>query len=117
MSHKDSKVRSDYYKQWYQENRSDEIKRARSNQNYLRQFIQTKKDVPCKDCGIKYPYYIMAFDHVRGKKLGNLSRMHVMFGKVQILKEIAKCDVVCANCHAARTWKRLKGRLKDWTEI
>jgi hypothetical protein len=40
-----------------------------------------------------------------------------MFGKVQILKEIAKCDVVCANCHAARTWKRLKGRLKDWTEI
>ena len=29
-----------------------------------------------------------------------------------ILEEIAKCDLVCANCHRMRTWTRGKTRGK-----
>ena len=29
-----------------------------------------------------------------------------------ILEEIAKCDLVCANCHRIRTWK--SGRETPW---
>lgn len=69
------------------------------------QLLAKLKDKPCADCGNKFPFYSMDFDHVRGKKefavssAGNLKWS-------RILKEIAKCDVVCANCHRARTYKR-----------
>ena len=49
----------------------------------------------------------MQFDHVRGPKLfmlGGIDRL----GKslVDIVTEIEKCEVVCANCHSTRTWLR-----------
>lgn len=66
-----------------------------------------KENTPCKDCGIKYPYWIMQFDHVRGKKSFTISKMMDKRGLEILLREIAKCDVVCSNCHADRTHKRL----------
>ena len=62
------------------------------------------KDVPCADCGIKYPYYVMQFDHVRGVKLFNLGNTNS--GIKKVIEEIAKCEVVCANCHMERTHVR-----------
>lgn len=108
MSHKDPKVRSRYYKLWYKQNRKREVARIKANQKALRQMIRAAKEKPCADCGIEYAYYIMQFDHVRGEKLSGLQNMHIRFGRLQIIEEIAKCDVVCANCHASRTWNRLQ---------
>lgn len=66
------------------------------------------KDKPCLDCGIKYPTYIMQFDHVRGEKIAEVSLMYKgQYGERRLREEIAKCDVVCANCHAERTNSRL----------
>lgn len=48
----------------------------------------------------------MDFDHVRGDKISNISDMMGCFGWDAIEQEIAKCDIVCANCHRERTWKR-----------
>jgi hypothetical protein len=47
----------------------------------------------------------MDFDHVRGKKLFCVGSLVVQqgVGRRQALEEIAKCDVVCANCHRLRT--------------
>jgi len=71
----------------------------------MREYIKTKKDKPCADCNIKYPYYVMHFDHLGIEpKLFNLARVK---GKNAIDTEIKKCQVVCANCHAERTYKRL----------
>jgi len=68
-------------------------------------FVKRAKGVPCADCGGEYPYYVMQFDHVaeRGPKLFNLSdrKYHTMQA---IKEEVAKCDVVCANCHHIRTY-------------
>lgn len=59
---------------------------------------------PCTDCGVSYPYYVMDFDHCRGKKVLNLaSAQRVCLSKKKILAEIAKCDLVCSNCHRERT--------------
>jgi hypothetical protein len=63
--------------------------------------IKSAKEVPCLDCGISYPYYVMDFDHVRGEKLFNIGASS-HFGYNKILIEIAKCDIVCANCHRIR---------------
>lgn len=68
--------------------------------------VYKAKDKPCADCGGRFPLCVMQFDHVRGEKFANLSVLRSR-GNVQlILAEIAKCDVVCANCHAIRTCKR-----------
>lgn len=58
------------------------------------------------DCGISYPYYVMQFDHRENKKFTLGKVLHHKLEKV--LDEIAKCDLVCANCHAIRTHERGK---------
>jgi hypothetical protein len=66
--------------------------------------IRKYKNRPCLDCGEIFHPEIMEFDHVRGKKLFNLSRPPLNIKRVAA--EIAKCDLVCANCHRLRTAKR-----------
>lgn len=75
-----------------------------SRRKKLRQIILDAKTSPCKDCNTSYPSYVMDFDHVRGAKsfnLGNTTAVNV--AESTLRAEIAKCDVVCANCHRVRT--------------
>jgi hypothetical protein len=72
-----------------------------------RQRLIDAKSKPCMDCGIKYPFYVMQFDHVSGKKEFNLSHAgRSTIAPKRILAELAKCDVVCANCHFERSYQR-----------
>jgi hypothetical protein len=60
------------------------------------------------DCGNKYPAVCMDWDHVRGEKTQIVSRLvganTSETSKAQVLAEIAKCDLVCSNCHRIRTF-------------
>ena len=77
-----------------------------------RHMVVEAKKRPCADCGIQYPYYVMDFDHRdEGLKEFALNSVHRVT-KRAILREIAKCDVVCANCHRERTHRRRLARLK-----
>lgn len=59
----------------------------------------------CKDCGCPGPAEVLTFDHVRGeKKFGVGSSWNQ--GKTALEEEIAKCEIVCSNCHAKRTKAR-----------
>jgi hypothetical protein len=73
---------------------------------FIRNFVRKRKEnVPCVDCGVKYPYYVMDFDHLEDKKF-NISYLAAT-GRIGTLKmEIAKCEIVCANCHRKRTYER-----------
>lgn len=103
-----------YHKQHYQDNSKDYKDRAKKrNQEVvesIRKFIQEQKDKPCQDCGIKYPYYVMDFDHRPGmKKIFNLAQMARIKPSLDVvIKEVEKCDVVCSNCHRIRTYNRTK---------
>jgi hypothetical protein len=86
------------------------------------ELILGAKDAPCCDCGMRYPPVCMDFDHVRGVKITNVAAMigHP-YSKEEILAEIEKCDLVCANCHRIRTFiAREHGARKtdysDWDE-
>lgn len=74
-----------------------------------------KETHPCKDCDRFYPYYVMDFDHVRGKKLHIISSMWGSRSLRAIQLEIAKCDLVCSNCHRIRTFTQKQWY--RWTEI
>lgn len=70
-----------------------------------RRLVDSLKDNPCVDCGLRFPPECMDFDHVRGIKLFQIGQMGHRRPDA-LLEEIEKCDVVCANCHRIRTRKR-----------
>ena len=57
------------------------------------------------DCGERFPSECMDFDHVRGSKLHRVSHMWSMSDE-KFSTEIAKCELVCSNCHRTRTKQR-----------
>ena len=59
---------------------------------------------PCADCGEADPL-VLEFDH-RSDKSFNVSKGLRDHSWPAVLAEIAKCDVVCANCHRRRTARR-----------
>jgi hypothetical protein len=60
----------------------------------------------CADCGYKGHPAALEFDHVNGVKLFNIGEQIGSYSREKLWEEIAKCDVVCANCHAIRTSTR-----------
>jgi hypothetical protein len=73
------------------------------------EIVQSAKQRPCMDCGGVFRPEAMDFDH-RGDepKAFNLS-LSDGYPLDQVLEEIAKCDVVCSNCHRVRTVRRRSG--------
>lgn len=56
----------------------------------------------CVDCGVD-DWRVLEFDH-QGDKVANVSQLvSEAVALHRIEAEIAKCDVVCANCHRRRT--------------
>lgn len=90
----------------YAANKERYAEATRKRKEAARQAVRDLKEVPCADCGTEYPYYVMDFDHVRGEKISNVSRMAAIAANAQLREEVAKCDVVCANCHRERTHRR-----------
>lgn len=61
----------------------------------------------CFDCGVRFPWYVMEFDHRDGTTKESLvNRLAGRAGLMRLLEEIEKCDIVCANCHRLRTYAR-----------
>lgn len=98
--------RSLIVKDHYQRNKDAYLKRNARFRRRNSEIIRESKSKPCADCGVQYPYYVMDFDHRQGEikviNLANASRLT----RPKILEEIAKCDVVCSNCHRERTYQR-----------
>lgn len=60
----------------------------------------------CTDCGFNRHPAALEFDHLPGfeKKQTVASMMYCSWKK--IWEEVAKCEVVCSNCHAIRSADR-----------
>ncbi len=82
--------------------------RNKERRALFRQIIIDAKNIPCADCRQQYHYVCMDFDHLPqheksfsvGHGLGSASSERVL------REEIAKCEVVCSNCHRLRTFNR-----------
>jgi hypothetical protein len=103
-----------YQKQWAKEHREQRRAQARKRSRNLRQRLVLLKSVPCADCGKRYPHYIMEFDHLEKPhrtSSGNRVCMSALAAcsAARLKEETDKCDVVCANCHKARTHARKIG--------
>lgn len=105
--------KSKYNKEWLAKNKKRQnrivAERHRKLHNEANEFLWNYKLAhSCVDCGENDPI-VLEFDHVRGEKVeavGKMARDEKPIEKV--LEEIAKCEVVCANCHKRRTAKKFK---------
>jgi hypothetical protein len=78
--------------------------------------LSLKAGRSCTDCQRTYLPQVLQWDHLPGTtKLGNISTDFRGRSRQEILDEIAKCELVCANCHAIRTFARA-GWASSWTE-
>ena len=80
------------------------LKRVYERRQRNRQFIWDYYSAhPCVDCGEDDPV-VLELDHVRGKKLAGVSQLVHNTRSLKVIEdEIAKCEVVCSNCHRRRT--------------
>jgi hypothetical protein len=66
-----------------------------------------KRSRPCADCGGFFHPAAMTFDHLPGsRKRADVSTLLYGGYRQVLLDEMAKCELVCANCHAVRTYVR-----------
>lgn len=102
---------------YYHQNQNRQLKLALLRKKRYREerkiWLEKLKDRPCLDCGVKYPPYVMDFDHTDGQiKVATISWLAIRntsnFEKIKL--EIKKCDLVCANCHRQRTYERLTSK-------
>lgn len=97
----------DYAKQHYRENRQRYAERNLEYKAEIKQLVRQAKAKPCMDCGMQYPYCVMDFDHQpEFEKRSAVSMMeNGRYNMQRVVEEIAKCQVVCSNCHRLRTFK------------
>jgi hypothetical protein len=86
---------------------SRDLERKRGYWRAQTGMLDRLRDTRCADCGGHFPPCAMDFDdRDPGSKLSAVTRMIGRAGTNRILEEVAKCDIVCANCHRLRTFVR-----------
>lgn len=99
----------------YAANREQYLARNRRRVARWRVIILEAKANPCVDCERSFHFAAMHFDHRPGEiKTFEISETSRIPSEEALLAEIAKCDLVCACCHAVRTWERGQ-HMKDRT--
>jgi hypothetical protein len=108
MAYKNKEDQLAAQRRHYAANKQDYIDRKNAKREQLREVMRNAKDKPCADCGKSYPYYVMQFDHLPDfEKTTEVAKLVHRGSLKLLLEEIAKCEVVCANCHMIRTHNRM----------
>jgi hypothetical protein len=117
MPYKDVEDRKEYARsysrQYYQRNRQRLLeKQKEKNRRHIAKvgawLNEYKKQLSCARCSESHPATLQ-FHHRDPKDKEFAISVYRMgkWSKERILKEIAKCEVICANCHAKEHWSYL----------
>lgn len=112
--------RAAYAREWYAKNRADQQMKSRVRMDRYRSLNMRLRALilsahPCADCGeppdTDTPF---EFDHRVGIGAAAQCRISDLVTKgtshSRMLREMAKCDVVCPTCHKERTYNRMQWR-------
>ncbi len=97
------KKHPEYVKKWrrtYYLKNTEKLKEKVKQQKLVRKewFENYKKTLSCCVCG-ENDSRCLIFHHKDPKKKRFDLATQAQYGRKSVLKEIAKCDVLCANCH------------------
>ncbi len=119
MPYKDIEKKRACGRRWYHRNKklkgyTEKHRRRYYDGKRIKNWLEKQyENQPCMDCGKCFPYCAMEFDH-RGDEpkefcVSQLNSYSASPKNIAIvMKEVSKCDFVCACCHKIRTWKRLQ---------
>jgi hypothetical protein len=83
------------------------LAQKRGREAELVAWMRSRKSGPCVDCGGTFHPAAMTFDHLPGaSKRADIATLTRRSSMASIRAEIEKCELVCANCHAVRTFTR-----------
>ena len=99
-----------------------EQRRSREKWHRLRRtqadLLRSMRETPCLDCDRTFPWFVMEFDHRDpARKLAAVTRLVGQASMQRLLEEIAKCDIVCANCHRVRSHMQRSARGSRTVEV
>jgi hypothetical protein len=90
----------------YAKNRVKRIASARERIGKSRAFVRRlKKDLKCNRCDENHPATLQ-FHHIdpTKKEIAISTAVKNGLSESSILREIEKCEVLCANCHSKEHW-------------
>lgn len=110
MPYKDPEKRKEAWRRSYQRNRAKQqaqikARQQRYDERNRQVVIDWLQGHPCVDCG-ETDLVVLEFDHLSDKTASICHMLTNGTSVARLEQEIAKCEVVCANCHRRRTAKR-----------
>jgi hypothetical protein len=96
----------DYLKQHYTDNPEYYKNKSRKYKSDLRELINRLKILRgCNSCGFNEHPAVLDFHHRDGtNKSFNIGSSLHLVSRELLMEEIAKCDVLCANCHRIKSY-------------
>lgn len=100
----------DHGYKWKDARAESRDKLVHRNQNWALNYLSNHPCVDCGSCDIR----VLEFDHVRGEKVCNVSKL-ICGGQSmkRLIEEVNKCEIRCRNCHIIKTYERLGGSYRD----
>jgi hypothetical protein len=116
LAHKDSRKEKDrayylankekrnaYSRQKYWENREKRLEYSRNRNSEMKAWYRSMlKQLMCVECG-ETDYRVLEWHH-RDPTTKEIDVGNNVQSKKRRLAEMAKCDLLCANCHRRRHW-------------
>ena len=106
MSAKDPELRRATVRAWYAKTKHLSAARRREQRNLRKReisgwYAELKSQLVCSRCGEDHPACIQ-FHHLdpAKKEASVADAVRKGWGRARILREMASCEVLCANCHA-----------------
>lgn len=98
------KLRTIKYNEKHPDRQAARVARTKNNARAIKSNLVEYKGRKCADCNGVFHPCVYHFDHrdPRNKNKGVAQIMHRPLEEIK--KEVDKCDLVCANCHAIRTY-------------
>ena len=99
------------WRDWYRKNAQRKISWQKRRRDEIRQWWRELKGTKsCLQCGESAPECLHFHHRDPSEKEVDLAKIASsgQWSKERILGEVAKCDVLCANCHLKYHWEERK---------
>lgn len=99
----------EYMRGWYQKNKAKHIACVRKRDNKIKEWLKEYKiTLKCEDCEENHPA-CLDFHHINPEeKRFAIANVKDFLSWSALKAEIAKCRVLCANCHRKEHYEQRK---------